>query len=163
MCLKCGISGDGGGAARKGAPIDVEPKQGGDKNWQAWTHDPDGNKIELMKISWNPPGEGIRGKARQKTNKEKKGVSQCINPSISASLEFRDRPEKKMQLAKRHGFTHMEAGRTRGRPAAWRKVKALLQQYSMEITCFNVPFHPVQVSEEEFASRMEAFPRRPRP
>ena len=38
------------------------------------------------------------------------------------------------------------------------KVKALLQQYGMEITCFNVPFHPVQVSEEEFASRMEALP-----
>ena len=39
----------------KGAPIDVEPKQGGDKNWQAWTHDPDGNKIELMKISPESP------------------------------------------------------------------------------------------------------------
>jgi hypothetical protein len=26
------------------------PKQGSDKNIQAWTHDPDGNKIELMTI-----------------------------------------------------------------------------------------------------------------
>lgn len=66
--------------------------------------------------------------------------------------------EKKMQLAKRHGFTHMEAGADEVTACGVEKVKALLQQYGMEITCFNVPFHPVQVSEEEFASRMEALP-----
>ena len=26
-----------------------------DGNWQCWTHDPDGNKIELMQISENSP------------------------------------------------------------------------------------------------------------
>lgn len=31
-----------------GFPVDAEPKQGSDCNWQAWTHDPDGNRIELM-------------------------------------------------------------------------------------------------------------------
>ena len=31
-----------------GAPQDDAPKCGGDGNWQCWTHDPDGNKIELM-------------------------------------------------------------------------------------------------------------------
>ena len=66
--------------------------------------------------------------------------------------------EKKMQLAKRHGFTHMEAGADEVTACGVEKVKALLQQYGVEITCFNVPFHPVQVSEEEFASRMEALP-----
>ena len=34
----------------KGIEIDVEAKQGKDKNYQAWIHDPDGNKIELMSI-----------------------------------------------------------------------------------------------------------------
>ncbi len=37
----------------KGVPIDVEPSQGKDLNYQAWTHDPDGNKIELMTIDPN--------------------------------------------------------------------------------------------------------------
>lgn len=31
-----------------GAPLDDAPKQGADGNWQCWTHDPDGIKIELM-------------------------------------------------------------------------------------------------------------------
>lgn len=29
---------------------DDAPKQGGDGNWQCWTHDPDGVKLELMQI-----------------------------------------------------------------------------------------------------------------
>ena len=33
-----------------GAPQDDAPKEGGDGNWQCWTHDPDGVKIELMQI-----------------------------------------------------------------------------------------------------------------
>lgn len=33
-----------------GAPQDDAPKCGGDGNWQCWTHDPDGNKIELMQL-----------------------------------------------------------------------------------------------------------------
>ncbi|MCQ2465900.1 MAG: VOC family protein [Clostridia bacterium] len=33
-----------------GAPQDDAPKQGGDGNWQCWTHDPDGVKLELMQI-----------------------------------------------------------------------------------------------------------------
>lgn len=31
-----------------GAPIDVPIKRGRDGNWQCWTHDPDGNRIELV-------------------------------------------------------------------------------------------------------------------
>ena len=38
-----------------GAPRDDAPKQGADHNWQCWTHDPDGNKIELMQISEESP------------------------------------------------------------------------------------------------------------
>ena len=33
-----------------GYPIDVEPQLGSDGNWQAWVRDPDGVRIELMKI-----------------------------------------------------------------------------------------------------------------
>lgn len=36
-----------------GAPQDDAPKQGGDGNWQCWTHDPDGVKLELMQVGEN--------------------------------------------------------------------------------------------------------------
>lgn len=35
---------------RAGAPLDAEPSEGIDGNWQCWTHDPDGNRIELMQM-----------------------------------------------------------------------------------------------------------------
>ena len=38
-----------------GYPIDVEPKQGSDSNWQAWIRDPSGVRIELMKIMPGSP------------------------------------------------------------------------------------------------------------
>ena len=37
------------------APIDNEPLLGLDGNLQAWTHDPDGNQIELMQLSDQSP------------------------------------------------------------------------------------------------------------
>ena len=37
------------------APIDSEPLLGLDGNLQAWTHDPDGNQIELMQLSEQSP------------------------------------------------------------------------------------------------------------
>ena len=33
-----------------GYPIDKEPKQGSDKNWQCWLTDPDGIRVELMEL-----------------------------------------------------------------------------------------------------------------
>lgn len=38
-----------------GAPIDSEPLLGLDGNLQAWTHDPDGNQIELMQLAGDSP------------------------------------------------------------------------------------------------------------
>lgn len=38
-----------------GVEIDQEPKTSADLNWQAWIHDPDGNKIELMMIDPDSP------------------------------------------------------------------------------------------------------------
>lgn len=37
------------------APQDDAPKQGADSNWQCWTHDPDGIKIELMQLGPDSP------------------------------------------------------------------------------------------------------------
>ena len=37
------------------APIDHEPLVGLDSNLQAWSHDPDGNQIELMQLSEQSP------------------------------------------------------------------------------------------------------------
>ena len=38
-----------------GYPIDAEPRQGSDTNWQAWIRDPNGIRIELMKIMPSSP------------------------------------------------------------------------------------------------------------
>ncbi|MBO7422716.1 MAG: VOC family protein, partial [Oscillospiraceae bacterium] len=38
-----------------GYPIDSEPKQGVDRNWQAWVRDPNGIRIELMQIMPDSP------------------------------------------------------------------------------------------------------------
>ena len=38
-----------------GVPIDTEPLLGLDGNLQAWTHDPDGNQIELMQLAEDSP------------------------------------------------------------------------------------------------------------
>ena len=38
-----------------GWPIDVEPQQGSDGNWQAWVTDPNGIRIELMQIMPDSP------------------------------------------------------------------------------------------------------------
>lgn len=40
---------------KMGAPLDTAPMQGRDTNWQCWTHDPDGNRIEFMCISPGSP------------------------------------------------------------------------------------------------------------
>lgn len=43
-----------------GFSIDIEPKQGIDLNWQAWTRDPDGVRIELMQIMPGSPQSNYR-------------------------------------------------------------------------------------------------------
>ena len=41
--------------AANGVEIDVQPKQGTDKNIQCWIHDPDGNPVEIMQIAPESP------------------------------------------------------------------------------------------------------------
>jgi len=56
MCLECDdVFATLEDLSAKGVPIDATPKQGSDLNVQAWTHDPDGNKIELMSIDPSSP------------------------------------------------------------------------------------------------------------
>ncbi len=43
-----------------GYSIDVEPQQGVDRNWQAWTRDPNGVRIELMQIMPESPQYSYR-------------------------------------------------------------------------------------------------------
>ena len=38
-----------------GYPIDAKPQQGLDHNWQAWTRDPNGIRIELMQMMPDSP------------------------------------------------------------------------------------------------------------
>ena len=38
-----------------GYPVDSEPRQGADHNWQAWVTDPNGIRIELMQIMPGSP------------------------------------------------------------------------------------------------------------
>ena len=43
-----------------GFSVDSEPKQGSDHNWQAWVRDPNGIRIELMKIMPDSPQANFR-------------------------------------------------------------------------------------------------------
>lgn len=51
LCLEVRDIQEAAAAIRSaGAPLDQEPSLGVDGNWQCWTHDPDGNRIELMQM-----------------------------------------------------------------------------------------------------------------
>ncbi len=43
-----------------GFAVDSEPRQGSDHNWQAWVKDPNGIRIELMKIVPESPQASFR-------------------------------------------------------------------------------------------------------
>jgi lactoylglutathione lyase len=56
MCLECDdVYSTVEFLQAKGVNIDTPPKQGSDKNTQAWIRDPDGNRIELMAIDPSSP------------------------------------------------------------------------------------------------------------
>ena len=40
---------------RDGVTVDIPPKVGLDRNWQAWVTDPDGNPVELMQLDEESP------------------------------------------------------------------------------------------------------------
>ncbi|GHV37955.1 hypothetical protein AGMMS49546_07340 [Spirochaetia bacterium] len=46
----------------KGAPIDIERKLGKSRCIQCWTHDPDGNRIEIMEL----PPESLQAQANKR-------------------------------------------------------------------------------------------------
>jgi lactoylglutathione lyase len=56
LCLACDdVPNFVDGLRSRGVAIDIETKVGADKNTQAWVHDPDGNRIELMQIHPDSP------------------------------------------------------------------------------------------------------------
>ena len=66
----CMVADDIHAAARQitdaGYPLDREPKQGPDGNWQFWVTDPDGVRIEMMQIAADSPhGRVMAGKQPQ--------------------------------------------------------------------------------------------------
>ncbi len=44
---------------RHHVPLDEEPKQGEDTNWQCWAKDPDGNRIEFMQMMPTSPQANV--------------------------------------------------------------------------------------------------------
>ena len=66
--------------------------------------------------------------------------------------------EKKLLLAKKHGFQYIEAGAPEIMEYGVEKVKALLEKYEMGISCANLPFHPIQVDDAGFEEAIKALP-----
>lgn len=68
--------------------------------------------------------------------------------------------EKKLLLAKRHGFTCMESSAQEVMENGVDTVNALLQKHGMQISGANLPFHPMQLDEAAFEAEMEALPEK---
>lgn len=66
--------------------------------------------------------------------------------------------EKKLLLAKKHGFEYIESSAQEVMENGVETVKALLAKYGMQISGSALPFHPTQLDEEGFKTAMEAFP-----
>lgn len=66
--------------------------------------------------------------------------------------------EKKLQLAQRHGFSHVELGASEILDAGVERAKTLLTQYGISVSGANLPFHPIQLSDTDFEAAMEALP-----
>lgn len=66
--------------------------------------------------------------------------------------------EKKLLLAKKYGFSYIEAGAQEVMENGVENVKALLQKHGMQISSANLPFHPTQLDDDAFAAAMEALP-----
>lgn len=66
--------------------------------------------------------------------------------------------EKKLLLAKKYGFSYIEAGAQEVMENGVENVRALLQKHGMQISSANLPFHPTQLDDDAFAAAMEALP-----
>lgn len=66
--------------------------------------------------------------------------------------------EKKLLLAKKYGFSYIEAGAQEVMENGVENVRALLQKHGMQISSANLPFHPAQLDDDAFAAAMEALP-----
>jgi len=63
--------------------------------------------------------------------------------------------EKKLILAKKYGFTAVEAGGQEIIDNGAEKINALLGQYGMKISSSGLPFHPISVDDETFENGLK--------
>lgn len=81
---------------------------------------------------------------------------QSLNPGLAnvAEKDF----EKKLLLAKKYGFTAIEAGAPEVMENGVENVKALLAKHEMTISSANLPFHPISLDDDAFEEAMKALP-----
>lgn len=81
---------------------------------------------------------------------------QSLNPGLAnvAEKDF----EKKLLLAKKYGFTAVEAGAQEIIDNGVENVKALLEKHGMKISSGNLPFSPMGVDDVAYAAAMEKLP-----
>lgn len=79
-----------------------------------------------------------------------------LNPGLAnvAEKDF----EKKLLLAKKYGFTAIEAGAQEIIDNGVENVKALLEKHGMKISSGNLPFSPMGVDDAAYAAAMEKLP-----
>lgn len=81
-------------------------------------------------------------------------------PSLSfglAGVQEKDF-EKRLALAQEAGFSHIETSAAEVEAIGVETMNALLEKYGLSVSGSNLPFHPLQLTEEEFAAAMEALP-----
>lgn len=66
--------------------------------------------------------------------------------------------EKRLQLAKRHGFDYIESNAAEVMGLGVENVKALLEKYDIKVSSTSLPFHPATVDEATFEEAMKVFP-----
>lgn len=66
--------------------------------------------------------------------------------------------EKKLLLAKKHGFAYIESSADEVMKNGVENVKALLEKHGMQISGANLPFHPAQVDDAGFEEAMRKLP-----
>ncbi len=66
--------------------------------------------------------------------------------------------EKKLQMAKNHGFEYIESSAAEVMGMGVENFKALIDKYGLKVSSTSLPFHPAEVDEATFEEAMKVFP-----
>lgn len=66
--------------------------------------------------------------------------------------------EKRLQLAKKHGFEAIESSAAEVMGMGVENFKALIDKYGLKVSSTSLPFHPAEVDEAAFEEAMKVFP-----